>query len=141
MEENKFIVVDASLVLKWFSPEEEDLEQALKLYYRHGEGQFRILVPEHFFVEVSNVFAQKFLDSAESHFSKIKMLGFVGCFIDISIASVAFGLKRKYPKISFYDAAYHALALTKGVPFITADKSYYEMVKNEGNIVLLKDYR
>jgi len=48
---------------------------------------------------------------------------------------------KKYTKISFYDAAYHALALNTGGTFITADKKYYEKTKSEGNIMLLKNYK
>ena len=44
----------------------------------------------------------------------------------------------KYPGISFYDASYHALAKAYGIPYITADKKYYQMTEKEGNIKLLQ---
>lgn len=50
-------------------------------------------------------------------------------------------LMGKYPQISFYDASYHALAKAYNIPYITADKKYYEITKKEGNIQLLEDLR
>ena len=40
---------------------------------------------------------------------------------------------------SFYDAAYHALAIVNSCDFITADKRHYEKSKEFGHIVLLED--
>ncbi len=50
-------------------------------------------------------------------------------------------LVAKYPKISFYDAAYHALAKAYHAMFVTADEKYYEMTKKEGNITLLSNLK
>ena len=50
-------------------------------------------------------------------------------------------LMEKYPKISFYDAAYHALAKAYNTDLITADKQYYKLTKKEGNIKLLANLK
>ena len=50
-------------------------------------------------------------------------------------------LVKKYPKVSFYDASYHALAKAYEGTFITADKKYYEATKKEGNIKLFSELK
>jgi len=46
---------------------------------------------------------------------------------------------QKYPKISYYDAAFHILAKELNAIFITADRKYYNQVKDEGFIYLYDD--
>ncbi len=42
---------------------------------------------------------------------------------------------------SFYDASYHALAITNECPFITADKRHIAKSKSFGHVTLLSDWR
>lgn len=48
---------------------------------------------------------------------------------------------KKYPRVSFYDASYHALAIAYDGLFVTADRKYYEMTRKEGNVTLLEDLK
>ena len=42
--------------------------------------------------------------------------------------------------VSFYDAAYHSLALIHGGVFVTADTHYANKVKESGSVVALSEW-
>jgi len=48
-------------------------------------------------------------------------------------------LTSKY-EVTFYDAAYHALALIHKGTFVTADTRYVKKVADDGNVVALSDW-
>jgi len=53
------IVADASIVIKWISPLEQNHEKAMFLYQKHLKIEEEILVPELLFIEVANYLATK----------------------------------------------------------------------------------
>jgi predicted nucleic acid-binding protein len=46
----------------------------------------------------------------------------------------------KKHSVTFYDAIYHAIALTQKGLLVTADEAYYRKVKRIAHISLLKDF-
>lgn len=141
MEENRpLVVLDASVIVKWFLKENEpNRQEALQLAQNFEEKEFDILVPTHCFVELLNTFSRKIPEWALRHLSDLRTMQLREVFLSLDIAIIAIELTQKYKKISFYDAFYHAIALAKHALFITADEKYYQMVKKERNILLLKD--
>ena len=141
MVENKLFIVDASVALKWFLVEREgDLTQAFKVRDDFFNEQIQLLVPMHFFVEFFNIVFRKVSSGALTSLSDLQKFSIPFVALSLEIASIAGILMKKYPKVSFYDAFYHALAIEKEGTFVTADEQYYKMVKKEGHILLLKDY-
>ena len=43
--------------------------------------------------------------------------------------------------VTFYDAAYHSIALVHGGVFVTADSSYLNRVANSGAVISLADWQ
>jgi predicted nucleic acid-binding protein len=43
--------------------------------------------------------------------------------------------------VTFYDAAYHALAIVNGGTFVTADSRYATKTASSGSVVLVGDWR
>ena len=121
MEREKKII-DASIVVKWFS-HEEGSERALKLREEHLSGKILLVAPELIFWEVLNalrykennesalIAADRILWDTQLHIEKINN------FLLNKIISAAI----KY-KISIYDSTYLTLAELHGCPLITADK-------------------
>lgn len=141
MVENSLrIVLDASVILKWFLDDENEQEQAQALRERLESKEYDVLIPSHCMIELFNTLSRKKPTYALDAFSILKIMGFKDCLLSLPVALLALNLTVKYPKISFYDAFYHAIALHYKIPFITADLKYYEMVKKEGAILLLKDF-
>ena len=134
------IVIDASVALKWALPEEKDVSIALQLKQDFLRKDFISFVPVHFMTEIFNTLVRRTPTTALSALSFFLMAPFHVSFLSLEIAGLAHGLMKRYKKISFYDAFYHALAIQRDATFITADEEYYRTVKKEGHILLLKNY-
>ena len=137
----KPIIIDASVVLKWIIFEDEPLvERALSLRQDFLDKKIKILVPNHFFAEIGNVLGRKLPHQMLRFFSELKMTRISEYSLSLALASLALELMGKYPKISFYDAVYHALAIQEKGIFVTADKKYFEFTKKEGAVQFLSQY-
>lgn len=134
------VVPDTCTILKWLLDESDCKEQALMLYKDYIEKKIRLRLPIFWAAEIGNVLGIKHKEYANEYFSYFLLCRFIEISIGVSLASLAFDLMKEFPKISFYDACYHALALQEGGVFVTADKKYYEMIKNKGGVMYLGDY-
>lgn len=131
-------VLDNSVVLKPFF-KEEGADLVHKIFLLKENYKISIFVPEIFRFEFFNtVLLKKDLKIATQAFAFFmeKQVSFIP--FEDDLMEKASQLVKKHPKVSFYDASYHALAKAYEGIFITADKKYYEQVKNEGNIELLE---
>lgn len=139
MAENKFYIADASVILKWFL-EEDDSEVSLKILDDFRDNRIDIGILGHTIFEVMNVLIMKVSKEAGRYFSFLNMLGL--SYVELSEADVkvAGDLIKKGLKLSFYDAAYHAVAMNQRGIFITADERYFEQTKKVGSSMLLKNY-
>lgn len=137
----KTYVVDNSVILKSIISEDGS-ELVRKLMVLKEQFKISILVPDLFRYEFFNKIikgmpskmAMKVFDTFMSRQVSVVPL-------EDDLIELANRLVKKYPKISFYDAAYHALAKAYNVDFITADKKYYGMTKDEGHVKLLTDIK
>jgi predicted nucleic acid-binding protein len=139
-DHKKIIVADASVLLKWIIKEEKWQEQAFLLKDQFGRSEVNIIVPSHCFAEICNILGRGMKDQAISFISYLTVSEIEEHNLTLNLASAAFGLMKKYSGISFYDAAYHALAIQEGGIFVTADEKYFRNTNREGRIILLKDY-
>lgn len=140
-ENEKKIVVDASVLVKWVLKCEEHFAQADFLREQIKENRLTVFVPGHCFSELCNVLSRKAPGKTLPSLAAMRQMGIVELALSLDLASIAFELTQKYAKISFYDAFYHAIALKHGILFITADEKYYKTTKKEGSVTLLRDYK
>lgn len=134
------VVLDASVILKWLLLEKEDVADALKIREDLLNKRVEVYVPSHLFTEVCNVLGRQRPEQMLRFLSELRMSRLLECRLTLEIASLALNLLTRYPKISFYDAAYHALAIHSQGTFITADVKYYQTTQKEGHICLLNKY-
>ncbi|WP_290596145.1 MULTISPECIES: type II toxin-antitoxin system VapC family toxin [unclassified Archaeoglobus] len=126
------IVVDASVVVKWFV-EEEKSDEALKIRDAYINGKIKLIAPELIVFEVLNALYYKKLFSI----SELK---------DISEALEAYSMElyplrgeyaRKTLEVAFennvtvYDAAYVSLAILKDSVMVTADRKLIDSLRDE----------
>ena len=141
MAENKpKFVADASVLLKWAVYESEDFQQSLMFEDDVKKGKVDVFVPIHCFSEICNMLGRDRHSVAISFLSYLMHSDITECGLSLNMSIVAFDLMKKYTKISFYDAFYHALAIRENAIFITADKKYYDKTRRRGHIMLLKNY-
>lgn len=115
------LILDASVVLKWFSSADEQHSMAAReIRNRYRAGETNVTVPSLLFLELLNVAGRRWgwdTDALAQLASALDDLGFdVG---EADLAAIAAWTSRG---LTAYDAAYVALAESYGLPLITDDE-------------------
>lgn len=137
-------VIDASVAVKWFSgTEEDDLDLALKLQGLHLKRGCLLTAPDLLVYEVVNAlrynphFKQRDTELAFQSLQKMH-LGLIVPGVKEIERAIALAYRNK---ITFYDAAYLALAQERQLFFVTADLKFYQKVEDLPQVLLLRDLR
>ncbi len=122
------IILDASVIIKWFI-DEPDSNQALVYLTTFQKGQIKIIAPSLLFYELGNILVSKKVT--------VDMVGEVmTMLLNLGMENEDIGLRwfRKIYQnaaeyfITFYDAAYITLLQKENCQFITADRKLFEKV-------------
>jgi len=130
----KRVVVDASVVLKWYLPDEQGTDQALSLLAEFMEGNLILHAPDlidYEFVNAMWVAGQRGRMSVQDRNASVNNflnIEIVKTNIKMFIESLL-TLATEYHR-SCYDAAYLALSNTIDAPLVTGDKRLYSAVKD-----------
>lgn len=128
-------VLDASVALKWYLPDENQGQPALDLLNSYLSDDLEIIVPSLLKYEIINglVVAQK-----RGRIKEEVILSAIEGFLNLGIKTVR--VAGLYPRVlhfcrmysrSTYDASYLALAEAEQIHFITADETLYNGVKKD----------
>lgn len=132
-------IIDASVIVKWLIEEKKGKLQAFQIKEDFIGKKIRLKIPNHCFFEVMNVLGIKAPAIAIQFLSQLLTLKMEEAHLTIEIGNRAIQIMKEFSGISFYDAAYHALAIEAGGTFITADKKYFGKVKDLKHIKLLEE--
>jgi predicted nucleic acid-binding protein len=115
------VVLDASVVLKWFAAEQRGSAEARELRTEYQTGRLFVAVPALLFLELLNVAGRRWrwteevlLELAEALDDLLFEVG------EPALHSVASWVARG---LTAYDAAYVALAEERGVALVTDDET------------------
>jgi len=140
MERVKKVVVDASVVARWFV-KEEDYEKALEVRRDYERGLIDIIAPQLLIYEVTNALRYcpelEMKDIVDSAISLIHMQLDLRT-MDEELVKRTVDAAYTY-KASVYDSCYYALAKILKIKLLTADRKLYEKV-HEPDVVLLTKY-
>jgi predicted nucleic acid-binding protein len=121
------IVVDASVVAKWFLPTHEPLvPEALVLFSRYASGQVQFIVPDLFWAELGNILWKAIRQgrctksTAEAAIESLKQRNLL-TEPSLILLNLAFKIATSFDR-SFYDCLYVALAVESKSELITADE-------------------
>ncbi|HEX8009332.1 MAG TPA: type II toxin-antitoxin system VapC family toxin [Casimicrobiaceae bacterium] len=133
----KVLVPDASVLLKWVIPTvEKGHDSAIQVREAAIAGDVALVVPPLWLYEVGNTLARHFPDHAPRLLEALVAFGLVEKPATKAWREQALALTREYA-VTFYDAAYHALALVEGGTFVTADGNYVARTQSAGAVMLL----
>lgn len=142
------LVVDASVILKWFFdfPEEENRDKALDLRNKHVSGKISLCIPQYAIYEITNALTfSKYKLSKEIVIDSLEALADLRLkksndYSDKKLMKESVELAFKYA-ITIYDALYLALAKKLECSLLTADEKFIKKVGDkEDNIFLLINY-
>ena len=135
------IVPDASVLLKWAlrSDDEPDRDRALELKTAWVDETCDLMVPTLWVFEVGNVLGVKQPAKASALLQAMLDLGIREASPHDDLASIL-GLMRDH-RVTFYDAAYHALAIRHRGTMLTADRAYVTKAAGAGHVKLLNEWR
>ncbi len=123
------LCVDACIGAKWFVPERGQ-DEALALHDPHTSDAADVVVPDLFFIEVTNVFRHHLL---RGNLTRIEMSHAVDSLLELrasvvaatEIIKIATDFAHQYD-LTIWDAAYLAVAESEGCNFWTADRDFVE---------------
>ena len=134
------VVPDASVLLKWVLPSDKpDADKALLLRAAIQDEAVDALLPALWLYEVGNTIARRFPVHAPSWLSALMKFGLEEASPSQPWVAKSLELTQRY-EVSFYDAAYHALALIHKGVFVTADRRYVNRVREAGSVIALGEW-
>ncbi len=143
MNTNK-IVIDSSVAIKWFIPQNYSFE-ANKILYAYETNQLILIAPDLIYAEIGNIVwkIQRFQGLNQEYAQNI-----IDLFqkIQINIISAddllrdAYDFAVKYQR-SVYDSLYVVVSLRENCRFVSADEKLYNAIHQDiFNIKLLKNW-
>jgi predicted nucleic acid-binding protein len=141
------LVVDASVVAKWYLRDETDVEQADLLLTRFTTGELVLVAPEHIRYEIPSTISVATMGHRPRMGREDGRVA-IETFLTLGIHTVgsdglilsAFPLVHQHA-IAFYDALYLALAKMLQIPFITADNRLYQRIAGLPGVIWISDYQ
>jgi predicted nucleic acid-binding protein len=136
------VVPDASVILKWVAGMESEPGHlhALRLQEAFLAEGIEIQVPTLWRYEIGNVLGLKQPRMAKELMSALLAYEFEEVPLRTGYALEVLEHMRDVTGVTFYDSAYHVLALrTKGL-YLTADTAYVKRAKRKGHVALLTDW-
>jgi len=135
----KKIIIDASLVLALFLPDEKFKSRAVDIFQLYTKGNLDLISVHLLDFEVVNgiktaVVRQRITEKMAKQLIK----NFFNLQIEKEIIDfqIAFDYSLRF-SVSVYDASYLVLAEKHGFPLLTADKKFFQKVKKEFKDILL----
>ena len=140
------VVLDSCVFCKLFL-DEPDHQEAVALITELSIQNYQVLVPSLFLYEVLSIAGVSpfSLSKANALITQYQLANLDILELDQQTIVKAIEIceqghkKSGFP--SFYDASYHALAITHKCQFITADKRHVAKAKGFGYVTLLSDWR
>ena len=137
----KTIVPDASVILKWvLRGDEPEREKALSILSGWLEGRYEIILPALWFFEAGNIISRREPELAGDILKRLLDFEFAEAEINGPLLKISLEIVRDC-NVTFYDAAYHAVAIREKGTFVTADREYFKRAKGKGHVQLLEGFR
>jgi len=142
-ENRKSIILDSSVVFKWFYfKNEAGVETARALYKKTVSGYFNVMAPELLFYEITNIFRYRTDINSNLLEELFKELFQIMIFVKLDVKDYTntYEISKKTNN-SIYDSIYLTLSEKYKASFITADRKLCEsLISFNYDIILLDDF-
>ncbi|WP_447972346.1 type II toxin-antitoxin system VapC family toxin [Nitrospira sp. Kam-Ns4a] len=137
------IVPDASVLLKWVmgTEHEADHHHAMSLRDALLAGAIEIRVPTLWRYEIGNVLGLKQPRLAAEMMEALLAHEFEEVPLTTDYALEVLEHMRDVAGVTFYDSAYHVLALRMKGLYVTADTAYVKRAKRKGHVGLVNEWQ
>ncbi len=135
-------VVDASVILKWFSQDKgASLKKALQLREDLKSRRIDVFSPDLLIYEITNVLRYKKILTDDLILKAIDSIVGLDILTPVNqrIMENALKLARTH-KITVYDSTYLSFSRYCGCYLITADKKFHQKLKNVPGILFIEEY-
>jgi len=136
------MIIDASVVAKWFLKGEEWENESLKIKRLFEDGNLELCALTLILYEVGNIiWKRKDIPADLASKLVLKASGYLKEIIIIPTLETserALTIARKY-NITFYDAVYIAISEQRKEIMVTADKKLYEKLKSNFMVRFISD--
>ena len=123
-------VLDASVILKWFTAEQRGSAEAGQLRCEYEAGRLTVVAPSLLFLELLNVAGRRWRWSEDALLELVVALEELSFEVgEPDLPSVAAWVARG---LTAYDAVYVALAEDRGFPLVTDDETILELAPEVG---------
>ncbi len=132
-----YLVVDASVSLKWALNDEEAVDQAIALRDAAILGQFEMIAPSLWLYEVANglvTAVRRARLAPEDGAHMLALLQSLGMHLVAPSSTDVFQQSLRHG-ITAYDASYIALAEALEAPLWTGDQRFYNAVHDATNVI------
>jgi predicted nucleic acid-binding protein len=133
-------VTDASVILKWVIGDESEPDQmkAMQLLSAWAAGSVTISAPILWQYEVGNFLGRELPEEAEAKMALLLNLKVRDIELTDNIYRLCFAWMKKY-KVTFYDAAYLAVAYDIQATLVTADEKFVKKMEKIDCLCLLRN--
>ncbi len=137
------IVPDASVILKWVLEQEHepDHRKAIQLQQALLDELVEIRLPTLWRYEVGNVLGLKKPAMAVELMSALLAYEFDEVPLRTEYGLAVLEHMREVKHVTFYDSAYHVLAIRVKGLYLTADMAYVKRAKTKGHVALLAEWK
>ena len=136
------VVPDASVILKWVLQKEEEPNflAAFQILEAYQAERIDIRLPSLWRYETSNILVLKQPTFAEEAMKLLLAYDFPEEALHRDYCLAVIDFMKGIKGVSFYDAAYHVLALQVEGTYVTADARYVEKTHRKSHVRLLSKW-
>jgi len=137
----KTFVPDASIILKWVLPRgnEPYSKQAHAISQAFYDNEIDLILPSLWIYEVGNVLTIKYPEVAGVLLAHLTNLAIPVLQPSARLIELTTKLVARH-SVTFYDASYHALAVTSDALFVTADEKFLRKVTDDEYCRHIRDW-
>jgi predicted nucleic acid-binding protein len=132
----KSVLLDSSVVIKWFRQSEIWRDAAILLRQEYLNGRLIIYIPDLLIFEIANVLRYKpDLNRLQVQEALLSLFDLQIAIVAISKEVITKAIDLAYSQdLTIYDAAFVAMSLNLNVPFITADEKLIQKLSGFSNV-------